>query len=303
MPNPHTLNQIAKTAGLSLTCSTALFPAHHQAGDVGLPMLVVSNRLGRAVIALQGAHLMSFTPAGQNDLFWVSPKTLLKPDTPIRAGIPLCLPWFGPGPDGKSMHGFARTLEWTLLESSTLDSGETLLAFELSGDANTCALWPHAFNFRLDVKVGKVLTLGMTVSNTGTDDAPVAFAFHSYFAVPKVAEARVGGLEGCTYIDKMDNFTRKTQQGEVAITGVTDRIYLDVGAQQTVATAKDTLLIESDARCAVVWNAWTNDKNIADLGEGNHVGYVCVERGDVADRAVTVSPGASYRTWMILARA
>ena len=37
------------------------------------------------------------------------------------------------------------------------------------------------------------------------------------------------------------------------------------------------------------------------MGEGNHVGYVCVERGDVADRAITLAPGASYRTWMILA--
>ena len=305
MPNPETLKQIAQTDGLSLANSTGLFPAHHQAGDVGLPMLVVDNALGHAVIALQGAHLMSFVPKGRNDLFWVSPKTLLQPDTPIRGGIPLCLPWFGPGPgpDGKSMHGFARTREWSLVESCALDSGETLLAFELSGDASTCALWPHAFHFRLDVKVGSTLTLGMTVTNTGNDDAPVAFAFHSYFAVPSVAQARVGGLEGCTYIDKMDNFARKTQEGEVGIDSVTDRIYLDVPAQQSVISTAGDILVESDARCAVVWNAWSNDKNIADLGEGNHVGYLCVERGDVADRAVTVAPGASYRTWMILARA
>ena len=59
--------------------------------------------------------------------------------------------------------------------------------------------------------------------------------------------------------------------------------------------------IESEARCAVVWNAWHNDRNIPDLGEGNHVGYLCVERGDVADRAVTLSPGQSYRTWMSIA--
>lgn len=303
MPNPTTLKQIAQTSGLRLVSSTELYPAQHAPGDAGLPMLVVDNALGRAVIALQGAHLMSFVPAGQTELFWVSPKTALKDATPIRAGIPLCLPWFGPGPDGKSMHGFARTAEWTLVEASLLDSGETELAFELSGDANTNALWPHAFVFRLDVRVGKTLTLGLTATNTGAQDAPLAFAFHSYFAVPNVAAAHVGGLEGTTYIDKMDNFARKPQKGEVVITGTTDRIYLDVPAQQTVRTAAGDILVESDARCAVVWNAWTNDKNIADLGEGNHVGYLCVERGDVADYAVTIAPGARYRTWMILARA
>lgn len=32
----------------------------------------------------------------------------------------------------------------------------------------------------------------------------------------------------------------------------------------------------------------SNDKNIPDLGEGSHVGYLCVERGDVADHALTL---------------
>ena len=49
-----------------------------------------------------------------------------------------------------------------------------------------------------------------------------------------------------------------------------------------------------------MWNAWSNDKNIPDLGEGNHVGYLCVERGDVADHALTLPPGATYRAWMTL---
>ena len=59
--------------------------------------------------------------------------------------------------------------------------------------------------------------------------------------------------------------------------------------------------IESETRCAVVWNAWNNDVNIPDLGAGNHVGYLCVERGDVADHAVSLPPGGSYRAWMSIA--
>ena len=50
----------------------------------------------------------------------------------------------------------------------------------------------------------------------------------------------------------------------------------------------------------VVWNGWDNDKNIPDLGAGNHVGYLCVERGDVADYAATLAPGGSYRVSMTL---
>ena len=58
--------------------------------------------------------------------------------------------------------------------------------------------------------------------------------------------------------------------------------------------------VESDARCAVVWNAWNNDRNIPDLGEGNHVGYLYVERGEVAERALTIPAGETFQSWMTL---
>jgi glucose-6-phosphate 1-epimerase len=294
------LAQLIDTAGITRVNSRDLDPALHQPDDAGLPMLVVDNALGRAVIALQGAHLMAFGATGQRQLLWVSPKCVLEAGKPIRGGIPLCLPWFGPGPDGKSMHGFARTLEWSPVAAEILDNGATRLVLELSGDASVCELWPHAFTFRLEATVGSDLKLTMTVTNRGAEEAPLAFAFHTYFAVPDVAQVSVAGLEGATYIDKMDSLARKQQQGEVTISSVTDRIYLDVPAQQTLKSAEGTVAIESDARCAVVWNAWNNDKTIADLGEGNHVGYICVERCDVADRALTLQPGGEYRMSMTL---
>ena len=301
MPSQNAFEQLIKTAGITLVNSTELYPAHHQPGDAGLPMLVVENALGRAVIALQGAHLMAFKPVGQPEMFWVSPKALLESGKPIRGGIPLALPWFGPGTDGKTVHGFARTLPWTLASAEIMENDATHLVLELKGNASVCAMWPHAFTFRLDVLVGKELTLGITVENRSKETAPLAFAFHTYFAVPDVAKARVSGLEGTTYIDKMDNFARKIQRGDVTIAAVTDRIYLDVPAQQVLKSANGNIRIESDAKCGVIWNAWTNDKNIGDLGEGNHVGYLCVERCDVADfNAVSLQPGGSYQTWMIL---
>ena len=300
MPDKICNEQQLLSAGIRLINSRQLFPELHQPTDAGLPMLVVENPLGRTVIAVQGAHVMSFQPAGQREMLWVSPKTLLQEGTPIRGGIPLCLPWFGQGPDGKTMHGFARIKEWIVVNTERLNNDATRLVMELGGDAETSALWPHAFAFRLEIEAGKTLKMIMHVENRGKDAAPLAFAFHTYFSVDNVARARVSGLEGTTYIDKMDNFARKPQDGEVIIDSVTDRIYLDVPDRQTIATETGTIGIESTAKCAVVWNAWSNDKNIPDLGEGNHVGYLCVERGDVADRAVTLPSGGTYRAWMTL---
>ncbi len=295
----NTAQQLPK--GITYLNSTELYPELHAAGETGLPLLLVENAQGRAVIALQGAHAIAFQPAGQREMLWLSQKCKLHSGTPIRGGIPLCLPWFGPGPDGKSAHGFVRTATWTLANAEMTASGATRVVLELESDASTCALWPHSFMFQIEFVVGETLAIQLSATNRGNQTAPFAFAFHTYFAVPDVARTRVTGLEGTTCIDKLDNASRQRQTGAVTIGDATDRIYLDVPAIQTIEIATGRIAIESDAGCAVVWNAWNNDRNIADMGEGNHVGYLCVERGEIADRSLTIQPGETYRSWMTLA--
>jgi D-hexose-6-phosphate mutarotase len=296
------MNEQLRAAGIRTVNTRELYPTQHSPKDPGLPMLIVENSLGRAVLTLQGAQVLAFRPAGKDDLLWVSPKTSFREGVPIRGGIPLCLPWFGPAPDGANLHGFARIKGWKVVEVERQANGNTRLVLELSGGVAESALWPHAFCFRLTIEVGSTLKMSINAQNRGGDTAPLAFAFHTYFAVPKVYAANVSGLDGTTYIDKMDNLVRKPQVGDVTIEGVTDRVYLDVPQHQTIiASAGRRINIESNTRCAVVWNAWNNDRNIPDLGEGNHVGYLCVERGDVADYAVALQPGQSYQAWMNIA--
>lgn len=263
-------------------------------------MLVVENSLGRAVISLQGAHLMSFQPAGNPEMLWISPKCVLQAGKPIRGGIPLCLPWFGPSADGKLQHGFGRIMEWSPVAVEACADGATRVVLVLAGDASVTALWPHAFRFRLEAVVGTSLKLTLNAANLSATAAPFAFAFHTYFAVPNIADVRVAGLDNATFIDDADKMARKVQHGEVAITAFTDRVYLDVPAVQVLKIPAGNVQIESSARCAVVWNCWDNDKNVADIGEGNHIGYICVERCDVADRAVTIPAGGNYKVAMTL---
>jgi D-hexose-6-phosphate mutarotase len=300
LPVQSASEQLFQTAGLKQINSTELYPALHQAGDAGLPMLVVENGLGRATIALQGAHLMSFQPSGRPEMLWVSPKCVLQTGKPIRGGIPLCLPWFGPSADGKMQHGFGRIMEWSLAAVEARTDGSTRVVLELAGDASVCTLWPHAFCFRLEAVVGTRLKLALSAANRSAKAAPFAFAFHTYFAVPNVADVRVAGLENATFIDETDKMARRVEQGEVAIAAFTDRVYLDVPAVQVLKIATGDIKIESSAKCAVVWNCWTNDKNVADIGEGNHTGYLCVERCDVGDRAVTIPAGGEYQVAMTL---
>ena len=149
-----------RTPGLALRHSSELWPERHQPGDAGLPMLAVENALGRAILSPHGAQVMSFQPVGGEEMLWLSPLTAFRAGTPIRGGIPLCLPWFGSGPDGKRMHGFARNHMWALTAAGTTPAGETHIVMELSGKASFCDLWPHTFAFRFDLLVGARLTLG-----------------------------------------------------------------------------------------------------------------------------------------------
>ncbi len=279
--------------------SCELFPHLAVPGEAGLPMLLVSNAHARAVIALQGAQVMTFQAAGQREMLWMSPRCVLRAGKAIRGGIPLCLPWFGPGADGKTAHGFARTQEWALLSAELQNDGSTRLELGLSSDTPGHALWPHAFAFRLEIIVGAELTLRLSVENCSQEPAPLSFAFHTYFAVPDVAKVRVQGLDGASCHDKISD-ARYTQDGPLTLSAHTDRIYFDVPPTQVLESEAGTIAIESDARCAVVWNAWEKSKDIADIGEGQYHGYLCVERGEVAERARVLAAREIYRTWMTL---
>lgn len=291
---------LASIPGAREVDSTTYYPARHRAGDTGLTLLVIDNPLGHAVIALQGAQVLEFKPAGSMDKLWLSPNAVLKPATPVRGGIPLCTPWFGPGPDGKSAHGFARVQTWTLVSAAVRSDGASCITLALAGDGTMNLLWPYPFEFQLAIVIGQSLELSFSAVHQAAQAAPLALVFHTYFPTSDISKACLRGLDGTTYIDKIDAGARKVQHGDVTISSVTDRIYLEVPAVQFLDCGSDSIRIESDTRCAVVWNAWTNDRNMPDLGEGTHAGYLCVERGDVADHAVMLEPGVSYCAMMRL---
>ncbi|UXY17069.1 D-hexose-6-phosphate mutarotase [Chitiniphilus purpureus] len=293
-------SRLADVAGVSIRSAGELYGSDGE----GLPLVVIENALGSAVLALQGAHLVSFRPAGAEDLLWLSPKAVFTPGKAIRGGIPLCLPWFGGHPEGKPAHGFARAQPWTLDAVRTLPDGKTELDLSLTPNAAVSALWPHDFLFELRVTVGRELTLALTAHHRGDTPVPFSSAFHTYFSVPDVVLATIDGLQGTTYIDTVGGaHTRHTQLGALQVAGPTDRVYLDVPAVQSIATARGAIRIDSDTRSAVVWNPWEYANNVPDVGSDGYRRFVCVERGDVFDNALQLAPGERYHRSMTLSLA
>jgi glucose-6-phosphate 1-epimerase len=267
----------------------------------GLVIARIANALAQASIALQGAHVMTFRPNGEQPVIWLSPAAKLAPGKSIRGGVPVCWPWFGAhaGESGFPAHGFARTVPWRVAASEALPDGGTRIVFELPQSSIPAAQWPHACRLRNIVTVGKTLAVELVTENTGNSAFEVGEALHTYFAISDVDNMRISGLEGAEYLDKVDNWQRKTQTGAVAIAGEVDRLYLNTGTDCLIEDAglkRRIRIAKRGSRSTVVWNPWAEKAaKMGDFGsDSGYRGMVCVESVNAAENVVRIAPGESH---------
>lgn len=268
--------------------------------QAGLFRVDVSNRHALAQVYLHGAHVTRFQPRGQQPVLWMSEQSLFAPGKPIRGGVPICWPWFGPHATDSSLptHGFARSRLWTLDETAALHDGRTRVVLSLRSDEQTLKLWPHPFVLRYTVTVGATLELDLRVDNPGTVPFTCAEALHTYFTVGDVRQIRVAGLTGTTYVDKMRKGERFVEAGDVTVTGETDRVYLGTTATCTVddpLLTRRLVIAKDGSQATVVWNPWiAKAKAMPDFGDDEWPGMLCVETVNALDHALTIPAGGSH---------
>lgn len=271
------------------------------AGPGGLTVAELRNPFATAQIALHGGHVLSYQPAGQAPVLWVSSQSRYEPGTAIRGGIPVCWPWFADHPSDatKPAHGFARTATWEVDQALTNAWGAGQLRLRLEPNAATRALWPFSFRLELVVTVGAALEVELVANNTGEEPLRCTAALHSYFAVRDAAQVRVRGLEGRRYIDKVDGGRTKVQDGAVTISGEVDRVYLDSDgpcAIEDPVAGQRIEIAKSGSRSTVVWNPGPEKaQRMRDFGDQEYRETVCVETANAGDDVVTVAPGGEHR--------
>ena len=254
---------------------------------------------GTARIALQGAQLLSWVPAGEAEVIWLSPEARPQPGKSLRGGAPVCWPWFGPHAEDerKPAHGFVRGAPWELLDTeATAQATRARLGFDTAGRWR--AMWPHEARAVLTVTLGDGLTLALETTNTGAETFQLCQALHTYFAVAHIAETSVHGLDGCAFIDKVGVEARRRQEGMVRFDGEVDRIYLDPPGEVVIrdkALGRRIVIGASGSRSAVVWNPWIEKAaRLGDMGADGFRRMLCVETANAADDAVTLAPGARH---------
>jgi D-hexose-6-phosphate mutarotase len=270
-----------------------------RAGPGGLTVATIANRHAEATVALHGGHVLAFQPHGQRPVLWTSRMSQYAAGKPIRGGIPLCWPWFGPHPvdADKPAHGFARLAAWSVVDAVAEDL--TRLRLALADSAATRALWPHAFRLELTVSIGPDLEVELLVRNPGPASFTCNGALHSYFAVSDIARSSIDGLDGCVYLDKVAGYERREQAGPIAVAAETDRVYVDTAGDCRIVDAdweRRIRIAKTGSRTTVVWNPWIERaRQLADFGDDEYREMVCVEAANAGDDRITVEPHGEHR--------
>lgn len=261
------------------------------------PVLEIDHPACRAKVALHGAHVMEWTPAGQEPVLYLSPKSAFAGGKAIRGGIPICWPWFGPHPDDatKPAHGFVRATAWTLVDCQ--DNGASVeIRLELNASEETRKLWDHEFHLIAEIRLGAELHVSLTSHNTGTTPFTETGALHTYLAISHVDEVEVVGLDDTGFIEKAGGeMVPGHQTGPVRIVGEVDRVYSS-RADVTLRDVSRTLHIHKHGSAStVVWNP--GEKKAALMGDlrfEDFPHFLCVEAANAPGAEVTVAPGATH---------
>ncbi|RYY74726.1 MAG: D-hexose-6-phosphate mutarotase [Gammaproteobacteria bacterium] len=294
-PNIELINLIKPHDFLQLTTSQEAFP---DSQGTGLPIIRVHTAKCDALIAIQGAHLLSFNTHDGNQLLWVSPNCNFTPGVALRGGIPVCLPWFGPNADpAKPKHGFARNRDWTFENANLLANGDAELMFNFSSGANE--LFDFDFAAQLVMTLGDKIKLEINVSNLDKKDFDCSWVLHSYHPVNSLNQVLVKGLAGRTYLDNLEKHAAKIQHGDVDFQGEVDRVFPAIENSLEIVGTPNIEITHHNCPSVVVWNPGaTNAAKMADVGAGNEQGYICVERGAVLDEKWNLAAGENKSAWV-----
>src|SRR5579871_2602420 len=264
-----------------------------EAGQGGLPRVVVTAAQADAEIYLHGAHVTHFQPRGQKPLLFMSEKSSFEAGKPIRGGVPICFPWFGPRQDGKpgAAHGFARLVEWELKEAKQAANGDTEVLLRLVSNDATRREWDGEFEMEYRATVGAALQLELHMRNTGGRPMHFEEALHTYLSVSDVKQVSIEGLAGVTYSDRVGTPQTKTEgAAPIRITAETDRIYMNTQSTCVVSDpgwGRRLIVEKTGSDSTVVWNPWiAKAKAMPDFGDDEWPSMLCIETCNVKESAV-----------------
>ncbi|MGB1199018.1 MAG: D-hexose-6-phosphate mutarotase, partial [Thalassotalea sp.] len=242
----------------------------------GIDVITIDHQHTQASVSLYGGQVLTWQVNDQQPVFWLSKASLYEQGKAIRGGIPLCWPWFGAYKDGGN-HGFARQIQWQLVESQITEDNVTLVL--TASGSELSPLWPSAFKLTQTLIFSTYFQQQLTITNLSDQSVEYSNALHSYFRVSDPNKVHIPTLTECYFDDKMSLLSE--QKDEIAhCMGPIDRIYHSNGVQQIKDKGWQRIIEIESSNCQQ-WVLWNPGKAIAetmaDVHSGGESEYVCLE--------------------------
>lgn len=269
-------------------------------GKGGLQFIKINNISAAAEISLMGGHIVSYTPAGERPVLWMSEKSLYQQGAPLRGGIPVCWPWFGAASEtGLPAHGFARISDWSIEKVSELADGSTQVVLVLDTAGNQIPMAKWQFRLEMAITVGKSLEVTLTMCNCSDTPQKITSALHSYFSVSDISTIQIAGLDGTAFLDKSKTVPQNgIQHGNISFSDAVTKVFFPTSATVKILDPvwKRNIIIEkSGSLSTVVWNPWKDKAcELPDFGDEEYRQMVCVETTNAMEDLRLLLPGVSH---------
>lgn len=259
--------------------------------------IILSNQTAECKISLWSGNLISYRPKGEKeDVFWLGDFNKFDNVQAIRGGIPVCWPRFAEEKlnDNLPRHGFARLSDWFLKK---VDIDDAKMEVELS-------LIPEAkynvnMTAKLFIKITDKLEYSLETTNHGDEAFSFSEALHAYFNVGFLNDIEINGLDGYQYKNSLDG-NIYTQDGTLKIEDEFDAAFLNHRGSVEIVDKVLNRVISIDkggSNTTVVWNP---NKDLAEMSEGQHKRFVCIEPANQGAAFVTLKPKEKHRITMIV---
>jgi len=270
-----------------------------------LVCLQIEHPRASALIALQGAQLLEYTPANGKPVLWLSELAEFKKGHSVRGGIPLCWPWFGDArrnpetvqqhlPVGDlPAHGWVRSQPWLVDQAESDDAGVSLrLSYP---DREWPQPFPQGVSVSVQMHIGRELEVQLLTRNDSATTVALSQALHTYFAVSDVANTEIHQLEDVTFLDTLDDWREKSEAAPLGILEETDRIYMQPPELIRIDDSgwgRQILIRSRHSASAVVWNPWIEkSKRLSQFAEDAYRRMLCIETANAASDVITLAPG------------
>jgi len=243
----------------------------------------------------KGAQVLHAALESGLELLYLSPLVDVYPDNPTRGGIPLMFPQFGDsGPLRK--HGFVRDLQWNLV-AETEDAGVKHLSYALDIKATDFPEWPFDAALKFDVCLSlQMLSIGLSVQNTGAQTFTFTGGFHPYFAISSRKDIMLNGLEGLPFKDSFPG----DNPYELNSDALVERQYMGNADIRFYNGSHWLKITASGFDSWMVWNPGSvGATKISDLPDEDWDRFICIEPIILAEPK-TLRPGDAFIGVMVV---